>query len=1790
MSDDLAEWWQPPPQPTPKLADRVASAPTPARPRSLRAARFQRPRLLHPYCIVLGHKKTPKPQLKGPKPPLHTVPHSLNRTQPRCTCRHSRTAIAPERVAPAVTHAAGVCQPAAPHCALSSRAFKSYASLHPQPTASRSGPNSGAYLTIIVLSHVLQQVGGVRVPPGPAPGGGLVTSVMRKQRGPVPTMAPATQNPPLTPPKSIKRAFRRARLRAHNSPNQGTWYRGKWLTADNLGKLPMPITPSPHFHRRSMPRRTSSHRHLRLLSWNAGGLAGPLYQEMLAWCETSDNIDAIVVQETHWHATTDFYTGPWIAMHSSGRADSNEFGRCTGLLFLLKRKLFQDPRLLEVNPGRLALVQAVHRETQLTVSLIGVYQHVWRSGLTTARNRELRQLIWTQLDQTLQRVPSRHCLAICGDFNTTLRTETAMVGSAVPQSTATADDGLQALLHKYSLSALNTWHCRPHVTFHSHTGDTQIDYIITRQDTAHAQARTAYPDHLFPVGGSRLSQHFPVRASLPLRLFSHRRSPPSALPTFDPSALQAAVREHTPLAQELRQRIAARLREVSTAQLAGVHQHVNRILLEETSVLFPPSPSADHRVSAHPTYRITARAVWHLYRRLKHPGVCTFRNIFAKWRLAAQFARASRTLRRCSKDFKRRYFISQVEEAESAAAQGDQRGLYLVVRRLSPRTRQLAGRLRHEDGRLLTRDEELQAIVQYGNATFAALLDDHPILPLTEDVTISASSIATELAHLGIAKAVPKHIAPSATWKLCATDLGEVLSQALTAHLRGGTPAALEGDWKDCSVVWIPKPNKPPVGISSLRPIGLSSPAGKALAGSLRAQLLHSLTPLMSCMPQFAYASHRGTANAIAKAHYHFELLTDLLNHTRVTRFQQQAGKVKRACTGGISLSLDLSKAFDGVNRSRIYEAMQQRGVPSNIITIIQQLHHHAKYIYRVGTSTGSTLTSNGIKQGCVIAPYLWNFFSLAFLLLLQEKRDLAWIQNLLSLFADDVWGAWLIRSTADFHTALSDIQLILEALESLDMKINFDKTVILLKLVGKDAKQLRRDHTYQKAGQSYLRVYVHGREQGVPIKDQHVYLGTVVTYTRRLDRNMQHRTQAARANYQGLRKLLNGSHHLGVSHRIRLWVACVCSSAMYSQHVVGVTSKSLRRLNTMLTKHLRAILRLPAHLSHVTNHSIWHQAQLPQPGWTIQRAMLQHQSCLTQRATSSPDITSTPEALAHMQLLTERLETILQTEAQVAAQESACAPSFNCPQCSELFISENAVRIHCKLKHQHLPPRQHHHPTPFVPELHSKAGMPACRLCDRQFFRWSHLKLHIETGACDALGGDSSVRAPRSEAADDAPIREPPTAHLAVFEGENVMHQPLIRRSAFLRSLPRWEHWLSVPELRVELKNHCAICHMWVADYRHMKQHYNRMHGPQHPDLLPKALEVCATFKSHLRRDSTCLWCGHRVGAPKRHTQQCTPLVQLVLAALLCKDVRGSDAPGALCQRGSRDLRSLLGLQSGAEHRLPGGQQIPEAPSPGAAPLECATTHGARTGQGNGAWTAAPTHAPPPEPHQPSRPRRPAARRCHQQIASRQEFCALYAQRCQWHIGHSHAHIPRMAQQEVPGDRAAHVATAHRLDRMYGQGAHESGPTDGGDGGLQSPTPGQRLAKSGGPLELSSLEPADKCLELDKKRTPLQHTEAIRLLTFLLKEMTGDIVQRFAASKTLAFLEQQGAQVATFHLEISLRGSRALEVYEALDRLTSCSITNLIGVSMKRDTLPRSMMAKRLADQVYPPRMTRHR
>ncbi|CAE7726510.1 hypothetical protein AK812_SmicGene44773 [Symbiodinium microadriaticum] len=608
-------------------------------------------------------------------------------------------------------------------------------------------------------------------------------------------------------------------------------------------------------------------------------------------------------------------------------------------------------------------------------------------------------------------------------------------------------------------------------TFFPPTGQTQIDYIITRQCSANLQAKRAYPDHTFPIGGSRLSGHHPIRAQLPMQ--SYHKPPSQEAPTgapIDLAALQAAVSKASPEALDMQARIANRLQQVDITNLVSTHRHVNRILLEEAVATFPKQMAADNRVSAQPEYRISARSVWHLYRELKKPRVCTPHEIFAKWKLATAFARASKALRRQSHYLKKQFYESQVDQAEAAAHSNDQRSLFLIVRRLSPKsTRNMACRLRGDDGRLLTGPEEMQHIVAYGNKTFAAKDDDYPRAPLSQAVQITAQDITAELRKLGISKAVPRHIAPAAVWKQC--------SQAMPS-----VPTCNLG-----------------VQESSTRPIGLSSPASKALARSLRHHLLHSLEPMLRFNPQFAYTKNRGTADALLRAHMHFEAVSRLVQSTQCTRFQKQAGCRERSCVGGLGLSLDLSKAFDGVTRAHIYRSMAQHGVPHDVITIIQQLHHRAQYLYASGSHRGSTMTSNGIKQGCVIAPYLWNYFSLVFLSMLQADRSADWIQRVLTLFADDVWGAWELSNAEDLDRAIADVTLILEALETLDMTINYGKTAILLKLVGKDARRLKHDRTIMKAGQLHLKLTVHGRECLIPIKDQHEYLGTVVTYRHRM-------------------------------------------------------------------------------------------------------------------------------------------------------------------------------------------------------------------------------------------------------------------------------------------------------------------------------------------------------------------------------------------------------------------------------------------------------------------------------------------------------------------------------------------------------------------------------------------------------------------------------------------------------------------------------------------------------------------
>jgi hypothetical protein len=73
---------------------------------------------------------------------------------------------------------------------------------------------------------------------------------------------------------------------------------------------------------------------------------------------------------------------------------------------------------------------------------------------------------------------------------------------------------------------------------------------------------------------------------------------------------------------------------------------------------------------------------------------------------------------------------------------------------------------------------------------------------------------------------------------------------------------------------------------------------------------------------------------------------------------------------------VDLKKAYDVVDRSILWEVLKRFGLPVKLVRVIQALHDGAQATVNVEGHRGvSFVTTNGLKQGSVLSPMLFNIF-----------------------------------------------------------------------------------------------------------------------------------------------------------------------------------------------------------------------------------------------------------------------------------------------------------------------------------------------------------------------------------------------------------------------------------------------------------------------------------------------------------------------------------------------------------------------------------------------------------------------------------------------------------------------------------------------------------------------------------------------------------------------------------------------------------------------------------------------
>ncbi|CAE7234018.1 unnamed protein product [Symbiodinium sp. CCMP2456] len=342
------------------------------------------------------------------------------------------------------------------------------------------------------------------------------------------------------------------------------------------------------------------------------------------------------------------------------------------------------------------------------------------------------------------------------------------------------------------------------------------------------------------------------------------------------------------------------------------------------------------------------------------------------------FKASVRSLQKASKQARRDRLEGLIQQAEHAAKQHSPSELYRIINQIAPKKRHDRIRVRSEDGRLLDKKKEFEAIFTYFQKAFSRrdTFDCPPLQPLG----IEPSEVQEAIMQLKNNKAVPEGSLPAEMWKLCPELCADWLSRILAQSTQHN-----------------------------------SLPA-EVLAIVLRTRLLAIVQDRLRAIPQFAYCPQKAIDQAISRVAQHCATVRELVRHNTVATHERREGRQQAECKGGIMLSLDLSRAFDLLSRAALDKSFTAANVPAELRTATIQIHESCRYTVRHGSQQDQFALQVGVRQGCALSPLLYALYTAWLYEQIALETDHQWASRFLTIFADDnsqLYGLHAVGLTA---------------------------------------------------------------------------------------------------------------------------------------------------------------------------------------------------------------------------------------------------------------------------------------------------------------------------------------------------------------------------------------------------------------------------------------------------------------------------------------------------------------------------------------------------------------------------------------------------------------------------------------------------------------------------------------------------------------------------------------------------------------------------------------------------------
>ena len=423
-------------------------------------------------------------------------------------------------------------------------------------------------------------------------------------------------------------------------------------------------------------------------------------------------------------------------------------------------------------------------------------------------------------------------------------------------------------------------------------------------------------------------------------------------------------------------------------------------------------------------------------------------------------------------------------------------------------------------------------------------------LPSLEDLTMAIRQLANCKAP-GSSGIAPELL------KAGDTPLLEALLDVIhTAWTNGTVPQ----DWRDAQLVPIPKKGDL-TNCNNWRGIALLDVAGK-VCGRLIQDRLQLVAEQELPESQCGFRPGRGCADAIFSIR---QLIEKSYEHRQ-----------KLFC-----VFVDLKKAYDSVPRQALWLALGRLGIPEGLLNLIQSFHESMQAAVRVGASTTEPFAvNNGLRQGCVMAPVLFNLYFGVVLerwaQVMQDSDHPPGIpiqfsingnlfskparQSTAAIINDIEYADDAVLLAEDRPGAEKCLETFCTVASSFGLCVNAAKTKFLV--AGSQVNMPDRAD-----------MNVNGDTvEHVP---SFIYLGSVVTPDARSSTDVSRRIAEASKAFGALLPVLSDRSLSLVSKR-KLYVACVLSILLYGSECWTPLKADSRRLDAFHHRCIRTILAIP--------------------------------------------------------------------------------------------------------------------------------------------------------------------------------------------------------------------------------------------------------------------------------------------------------------------------------------------------------------------------------------------------------------------------------------------------------------------------------------------------------------------------------------------------------------------------------------------------------------------------------------